>query len=789
MASWINKLFRATDLRPPASTDRIAELIAEAETAASSGKRERAIELYGRAIDSAPSHAVAHYKRANFFKDLGRLDDALSDYDRAISLDPQYANAYCNRGVVLAAMDRLETAIASYDHALAHNSRDAIAWYNRGAALRELGKLPEALASIDHALDINPNYAEAHCNRGILLAELKRWDEALGGYDRAIEIHPGLPQAHFNRGTLLHKNKQWSAALASYDEAIRCDPAYAEAHCNRGALLTDLNQWSAARASIDRAIELQPDFAEAHYQRGLLYAVTRRLEGAIANLDRAIALKPDYAAAFHRRAEILMQMSQFGGAIASYDEALLLEPGRDFLRSDLRHARMCVCDWRDLDEDVQQLSAGLEADQAAWAPFHITALLGSPHLTHKAAEIWSRLAFPPNEQLGPIIPGIRGEKIKVGYFSADLHTHPVALLAAELFETHDRSMFEITAFSLIAVENDPMRTRLEKAFDRFIDVSQRSDIEVASMARELGIDIAVDLGGYTLQSRTGIFALRAAPAQVSFIGYPGSMGADYIDYLIADSTVIPPSCFDHFSEKIVHLPGSYLPNDSTREVAETGFSRVQLGLPAAGFVFCCFNNSYKITPDVFDGWMRILGRIPKSVLWLSRNNEWAIQNLRREADKRGVDPARLVFADRIPSAADHLARLRAADLFLDTRPYNAHATAIDALWAGVPVLTCPGESFAARVAASLLTAIELPELIASSPAAYEERAVHFGTHPEELATLRKKLSANRHTTALFDTETYTRHLESAYRQIYERHQAGLPPDHVQVARIPPASRT
>jgi predicted O-linked N-acetylglucosamine transferase (SPINDLY family) len=650
---------------------------------------------------------------------------------------------------------RLEDALKLYGEVIRIDPDLALAHYKRGNVLKDSLRLEEAVASYDRAIVLNASYANAFCNRGVVLAALKRFEEARCSYDRAIAHNPRDAFAHYNRSAVLRDLREPAEALASLDQAITINPDYAEAYCNRGNLLKELGRVHEARTSYDQALKIHPNFFQAHLNRATL---------------------------FQAQGEWIL-------ALAGYTEAYRLNPDAPFLLGTMQHARMHLCDWTCLEQDVGLLTKNLEAGKTASPPFPLIALLDSPRLHHRAAQVWIRQQFSTGEAPTPAEKYPAGSRIRIGYFSGDFYEHPVAALLAEVFETHDKSKYELTAFSYGPDTNDAMKQRLERSFERFIDVRNKSDEQVANIARRLRIDIAVDLAGHTGIGRSMIFGLRAAPIQINFIGYPGSMGADYIDYLIADSTVIPPSCFDHFSEKIVHLPGSYLPNDSTREVAETRFSRVQLGLPATGFVLCCFNNSYKITPDVFDGWMRILGRLPKSVLWLSRNNEWAMQNLRREADKRGVDPARLVFADRIPSAADHLARLRAADLFLDTRPYNAHATAIDALWAGVPVLTCPGESFAARVAASLLTAIELPELIASSPAAYEERAVHFGTHPEELATLRKKLSANRHTTALFDTGSYTRHLESAYRQIYERHQAGLPPDHVQVARIPRASRT
>jgi predicted O-linked N-acetylglucosamine transferase (SPINDLY family) len=373
----------------------------------------------------------------------------------------------------------------------------------------------------------------------------------------------------------------------------------------------------------------------------------------------------------------------------------------------------------------------------------------------------------------------RGGKIRLGYYSADYHEHATAFLTAGLFERHDRSRFELTAFSFGPPREDAMRRRVTAAFDRFVDVRSRSDQEVAQLSRELAIDIAVDLKGYTEGARMGIFAHRAAPVQVSYLGYPGTLAAPYIDYLVADETLIPSETRAFYTEKIAYLPHSYQANDRQRSIAERIFTREELGLPSRGFVFCCFNNAYKITPAVFDVWMRILRRVEGSVLWLLLDNERAAENVRREAEARGVSGSRLVFA---PSMAlpEHLARHRAADLFLDTHPYNAHTTASDALWAGLPVLTRSGESFAARVAGSLLKAAGLAELVTTTPEAYEALAVELATDPIHLAKLTVGLSRTRLAVPLFDTELFARHLENAYTQMYQRSVRGLSPEHLHV---------
>lgn len=724
----------------------IGSLMLSAEIAAKREDRDQAIRLYARVIDFDPGHAVAHYKRGNLLKDSGEMEAAVASYDRAVALDPNYANAYCNRGVVLASLNRLDEALASYDRATALNPDDALAHYNRSAVYRELKRPEEALTSCEQAIAVKPDYAEAYCNRGILLHELKRMDEALGSYDQAIALDAGLSQAYFNRGTLLEDKKQFDAALASYDQAIEINPGYAQAHFGRGVLLKRLRQWDAAVASFDRAIALKPDFAEAHCDRG----------------------------------NALLGLNQIAAAIPSYDQAFLLKPNLRFLLGTRRQARMQVCDWRDFESDAERITAELEAGLAVSLPFFVTALLDSAPMHHKAAQIWTQEIYPKNGSLPAIPKYSLRDKIRIAYFSGDFCEHAVAWIAAQLFEVHDRSKFEITAFSSGADTKDAMRKRLEHAFDRFIDVQGKTDSEVAILARSLGIDIAVDLSGHTSGGATGAFALRAAPIQVNFLGYPGTMGADYMDYIVSDRTVVPESHRQHFTEKVVYLPNSYLPYDSGRAISDRAVTREEVGLPATGFVFCCFNNTYKITPSTFDSWMRILSRVDKSVLWLTVNNPTMAANLRQEALRRGVNEGRLIFTDRIASMPLHLARHRVADLFLDTRPFNAHSTALDALWTGLPVLTCVGGGFAGRVAASLLNTIELPELIASTPEQYEELAVSLAANPQRLAVIRQKLAQNRLKTPLFDVRLFGKHLEAAYTKIYERYQADLPPDHIYV---------
>jgi predicted O-linked N-acetylglucosamine transferase (SPINDLY family) len=616
--------------------------------------------------------------------------------------------------------------------------------------LCKLNHPAEALASFDRAIEINERYAEAHCNRGTLLRDLGRLDEALKSYDRSIAIQPGLSLAYFNRGALLQHEGFFAEALTNYEKAIEIDPGSAAAHCNRGVLLGELERPEEGLASIDRAIALEPDSVSAHFNR----------------------------------AEALMKMKRLEAALISYDLALGLRRSHPFLLGSRRFAKAILCDWRGIDADIDEIAAATRHGQRVATPFQVVALLDDPALQHQSARIWSDLNFPAVPSAPEVDDSDQHRKIHLAYFSADFREHPVGILMAELFETHDRSHFEVTAFSLGAETQDPLRKRLEGSFDRFIDVRGKSDKQISALARELRVDIAVDLGGHTAESRTRIFADRAAPIQVNYLGYAGTMGADYFDYLVADQISVPRTLADHFSERIVHLPHTFLPNDSRREIAAVAYTREQCRLPLDGFVFCCFNNSYKLNPPVFDSWMHILHRVDNSVLWLSSHHPRTAANLRREASQLGIDPARLIFADRAALQADYLARLRVGDLFLDTLPYNAHTTAIDALWAGLPVLTRTGRGFAGRVGASLLSAIDLGELVTSTVEEYRDLAVALATNPPRLAAIRRRLAENRLRAPLFDTVSFTRHLEAAYRQMHQRRLAGLSPAAFRVEPVP-----
>ena len=743
------------------------------------GNNKVAVDLIDRAIEANPNEAAFYSNRGLALQELKQFETAVASYDRAISLKPDFAEAYSNRGNALQELKQVDAALASYDMAISLKPDYAEAYSNRGNALKELKKFETALASYDMAISLKPDFAETYSNRGVALKELKQFDAAIANYDKAIALKPNYAEAYSNRGVALKELKQFDAAIACYDKAIALKPNYAEAYSNRGAALQELKQFETAIANYDKAIALKPNYADAYSNRGTAFQELKQLYAAIASYDKALSLKPDFAEAYFNRGNVLRGLKEFYAAIASYDKAFSLKPDHDYLLGMRQHARMFISDWQDFESSVLKLNLKIQGNVKATSCLTALALLMSLPEHRKAAEIWSTDRYPCNPSLGSIPKRSKQAKIKIGYYSADFHNHATAYLIAQLFELHDKDKFEIIAFSFGPDEKDGMRNRIAQALDRFIDVTTLSDKAIAQLSREIGIDIAVDLKGLTQDCRLGIFSFKAALIQVSYLGYPGTLGTEYMDYLIADRVLIPPESQQYYSEKIVYLPGSYQVNDRKRVISQTKFNRQEMGLPEEGFVFCCFNNNYKITPPVFDVWVRILNAVEKSVLWLFEDNSTAATNLRKEAQRRGLDPARLVFAKRM-DLPEHLARHSLADLFLDTLPYNAHTTASDALWAGLPVLTRMGESFASRVAGSLLHAIGLPELVTESEEDYEALAVELGTNPVKLKAIKAKLEKNRLTTPLFDTPLFAKHIEAAYTKMYERYQADLPPDHIYV---------
>lgn len=652
------------------------------------------------------------------------------------------------RGNALRDEKRPDEALTRYDRALALRPRFPEALNDRGKALLELGRLADALASCDSALRIKPDLAEAFYSRGNALMGLRRTQEACVSYERAVGLKPDYADAHYNQGLALQRLRRMEEALASYDRALALKPDDAEALNNRGNVLVDLKRSDLALASYERALSIRPDYASACYNLGLALQELGRPEEAARHFERVLQLDPDYP----------------------------------FAKGRLLHAKMLCCEWADLSRLAETVEADIQAGKRSAEPFGHQAVSRSVRNLRLCAEIFAAENLPPAP--ATLWAGERYDnpRIRIGYVSGEFRQQATAMLIAGLFEHHDRSRFEIFAFDNGWDDGSEIRARINRAIDPIVDVTHLEDAEAAATIRERKIDILVNLNGYFGRDRQGIFRYRPCPVQVNYLGFPGTLGVDYMDYILADAHVLPPEHEAFYSERVVRLPDTYQVNDSRRRIAQHTPTRAECALPETAFVFCCFNNNYKITPDVFEIWMRLLKAVDGSVLWLLEDNPAAAGNLRREAERRGVPAQRVVFAARM-NPDEHLARHRLADLFLDTLPYNAHTTAADALWAGLPLLTCTGSTFPGRVAGSLLKAIGLPELIASSLERYQARALELARTPALLAELRARLARNRASCALFDTDRYRRHLESAYATMWERYQRGESPAGFEVRPI------
>ena len=637
----------------------------------------------------------------------------------------------------------------------------------------------EACDYLARAARIHPNDASLQYNLAKALSDSGNDKDALAHHKKAVALAPNNPEAWLNYGKTASNLGRYEEALVWYSKALSLKPDYADASLNIGATLKELKRYEEAIVFAERALSINPNLAEAWINKGVTLHELKRYEEAITHYDKALSLKPDYAEGWSNKGATLYELKRYDEAITQFDKAISLKPDIDWLSGDLIHTKMKICSWSGLEESLENISKKVKKNEMAVYPFSLLSLRDDSLLHRKSSEIYILNKYPKNLTLGLIHKHNPQEKIRIGYFSADFRNHAVSSLTAELFELHDKNRFEIFAFSFGVDDKSLMRLRLIQAFNQFIDVSDMSDLEIAKLVRDLQINIAVDLGGHTQGSRTGIFSYRVAPIQTSYIGYLGTMGAEYYDYLLADETIIPVGLQKFYSEKIAFLP-SYQANDRKRILSDRKFTRGELGLPETGFVFCCFNNNYKILPSMLDSWISILNAVESSVLFLYADNEWSKANLINEAGLRGVDSARLIFGRRIP-AEEYLARYRVCDLFLDTFPYNAGTTASDALWAGLPVLTLMGQSFASRVAASLLNAIGLPELITNTQEEYEALAIELAMNPQKLRDIKLKLARNRLTTPLFDTPLFTKNLEAAYIKMYERYHKNLEPDHITIA--------
>jgi len=675
----------------------------------------------------------------------GKMPEAESVFKTVIQSHPDTAEAYQLLGLIYAGREDYERAQQCFKEAVRIEPNNAAYNSNYANTLQDTWKIEESLTYYQKAIDLKPDFVDAHFNMGNSYRKLQRFPEALKCYESGKKLNPHYLKCYLNSAVVYEAMKQMDRAVAEIFEALKFAP-----------LSFELLSYLAVMYSIKKEYQLAMDYFKKAFETG--------------QADDKF---------FLNYGTVCIEMNQPAEAAKAFLKSAELSPGKNAVLGRALHQKMLIADWSGVKELNDEIVRRLPLGEDVADPFGYMGYSDSERDLQLAGFLYLNRKFPtlPNDFLTKKYP--RHKRIKIAYVSGEFREHANGSLMTGLIECHDKEKFEVIGLDNGEGDEGDLRRRLNAAFDEFIDIRNIGDFELMQQLRAKEIDILFNLNGFFGLHRTGLFSNRSAPIQINFLGCPGTMGVDYMDYLIADPVVIPKESYQHYNEKIISLPYSYQINDSKRPELKRMITRKDCGLPEDAFVFSCFNNIYKITPETFKRWMKVLKRVPNSVMWFYYNYPQAPENLKREAQAMGVDASRLIFAPYI-KMAEHIERNILADLFLDSLPYNAHTTASDALWANVPVLTLLGKSFAGRVAASLLHAVEMPELITYTEQEFEDRAVDLATHPEKLAALKVKLSKNRLTTPLFDTKLYTKHFESALIEAYECYQSDLPPAHIQV---------
>ena len=664
---------------------------------------------------------------------------------------------FSNYGVVLKTLGKLQEAELYTLKAIQLDPYFAEAHLNLGNILKEKGKYQEAALSISKAIRINPSFTNAHYNLGIIMKDLGKLKEAEVSTRKAIELNPNLADAHLNLGCILIAQGEPKKAELSTLRAIELKPNFANNYSNLGYILKYLGKLQEAELSTRKAIELNPNLADAYLILGTILIEQGELKRGEESTRKAINLKPDHANAHFNLGKILRDKGQYESAISSYKEALKYSYEKDFIIAEILKLLSLMSDWDSASEYIPFLDK-LGINQSSIDPYKILHLEDNPKYEFEVAKNF----FNRNhKKISKPIKLIRRKKINIGYFSADFKTHPVMLLLIRILELHDSSKFNVYLYSLTPIEDKYTQRGKEAAFG-FRSIHHLNDLEIVELARKDQLDIAIDLMGYTHNSRMNIFSYRVAPIQINYLGFPCTSGSKEMDYIIADKNIIPKKYKHFYTEKILYMPNCYIPYDNTRRIADNQYKRSDFKLDDQSFVLAAFHSNYKITPKEIKIWSNLLSKIPKSILWISELKSPACLNLIKCFKNQGVDTKRIVFAKKLPSIEDHLARHSCADIFIDTFNYNGHSTSIDSLWAGLPVVTMMGESFSARVTGSILTSINLKELISYNTSQYEEIIISLSKNPAKLKSVREKLVEARNNSSLFDSKKQTTDLENLY---------------------------
>ncbi len=746
-----------------------------------------AIDLIGRAIRINPYNPVYYNNCGNAYREYGSFDDAIVCYQKALKIKPDLYDAYINLGNTFIKKEQVDEAVCCYKKSLLINSESADAYYNLGNVYRDMGKFEDAVSCYEKALQINPESADAYYNLGNVYRDMEKIEDAVSCYQKALEKAPDFAEAYNNLGNIYKRQYRFEYAEICYQNALKIKPDYYQAWNNLGNTLRDRRMSDKSIFCYQKALEIKSDYAEALLNMGTAFYDMERYKKAIACYDNLLMLYKDYPEAFNFKGIVLKSLGLYDDALDCFQKAIELKPDYKEACSHLVHQLQQACDWKRFEHFSAMLdkftdNAITRDEKIHEPPFINVTRCFDLQQNFLVAQKWCA-DIAKHAKTGKVFSFDHRknfkQKIIIGYLSNDFRDHATSHLMLSMFGYHDRSRFKIYCYSSGIDDKSRFREKIKKDCDRFVDIHSYSNIEAARQIFKDRVDILIDLNGHTRGGRLGISSLKPAPVQAAYLGFPGTTGADFIDYIITDPIVTPEEQAPFYSEKFLFLPHSYQVNDNTQLIAQDSLTKKDFGLPENGFIFSSFNQTYKIELLMFNSWMKILARIPDSILWLFTGGKTSEKNLKKEADARGVNPNRLIFAEKIPKDK-HLARLKFTDLALDTRIVNGHTTTSDALWAGVPVVTLMGCHFASRVSASLLTAVGLPELITDNLNDYESLAVGLAKKPEELDTIRVKLGKNRYTMPLFDTSRFVNNLENGYVKMWDLFLSGKNPQNINV---------
>lgn len=744
------------------------------------GKHNFAKDCFKKAIKSQPKDANAHFNLATALSSMGRNIEALPHFQQSTFLNPKYAEAWLNYGKCLYHMDRYQLAITCFDKAIKINSNYLDAFINKANTFFKLEQFDDAINLYDQIIKSNLTSAPAYFGRSLTLAKKSSFTLALSDIQSAIKIDPSKSEFWSHQGALYLQLRQYVESVESLENAISIDPNAADAFSNLGNTLHSMKKYPLAIKALEDAIRINPKMPEAWNNLATCFIALEDFETALNCSNKAFNLNPHFIEALYNSSYCLRNLKRYEEAIRIQEKALKLNISFHDLYGDYVLTMLESINWEVYSDKLSELIELLSKHSLICSPFALLSLIDSPELQLKISRESSESISKFITNLGPISPKPKN-KLRIGYFSPDFREHPVSYLTYDLFSLHDRSKFEVIAFSLTRENfNDKVTNSLKTHFDKFIDVSDMLDSEIATLARDMEIDVAIDLAGHTKNSRMGIFAYRAAPVQISYLGFPGTVGASFIDYIIGDTTTIPDEYRKFYSEKIIYLPNSFQFNSSSRSISNKYFSRNQFELPKDGFIFCCFNNEHKVNPYVFNSWAKILSETDNSFLWILSTTPERKIKLLELAHSHGISSNRFIFANRLP-VDEYLARYRLADLFLDTLPFNAGTTASDALWAGLPLITQMGKTYSARMAGSLLNALGLNELICKTNEEYENLAIELCQNHSKLASVKSKLLKAISTSSLFNSKLTTQYLEESYKVAFETYINNLTPKDIYIS--------